>query len=374
MNNNIKKLTLIILLGLLLRLIFIDSTLSYDEPYTMNVINSTNAHMFLAISTDVHPPVYFMLQKLWSKISLDITYLKAFNLILSLLSIIMIYKISSIFLKDDVSIFAAFLMAINPISIYYGTQLRMYSLLILISLISAYYIIKYFSNRKTSYLFICSIINIIGIYTHYYYIMLIFAQMLFYLLFLKDWKFIIIQSIHFVLVIPLFFFYLLQISNAHNNVYNYAIDGIREFHPSNFSIRFIFDIFSSIALLLLGIIETSYKEIAYTAFFLFFQAISIIFIYSFIKNQKDLRIKYSIFSFYFSYIIFVILSCFGIFNRYIAIRYLLISFFPMLIIISFLILNIKNKILKYAIVATNLLIILFALIADYYYKFGAVIF
>ena len=110
-------------------------------------------------------------------------------LIFGVLSIFMIYKLGKVLFNLEIGLLSALILAISPFHIHYSQEARPYSLLMVLSLISTYYFVKFIKshheknfrgkfnslshkilsflkNKKIIGIYIAS--TLIGIYTHYF--------------------------------------------------------------------------------------------------------------------------------------------------------------------------------------------------------------
>ena len=92
-NKSIWLIATIFIIGIILRLLFIDKTsgLSYDELVSYKQASQTNilSTIFYTLKTDVHMPLYQIVLHLWAKIfSLSYLSLRAFSAFCGILTII----------------------------------------------------------------------------------------------------------------------------------------------------------------------------------------------------------------------------------------------------------------------------------------------
>lgn len=129
--------TLIIILGLVLRLISINQSLWLDEATTAIVSKMSFTDIFTKfLPNDFHPPLYYLLMKYWVTIfgSSEIS-LRVPSIIFGLTTIYVVYKISKNYI-------APLLIATSGLLIYYSQEARMYSLVALIVSLAIYFYIK----------------------------------------------------------------------------------------------------------------------------------------------------------------------------------------------------------------------------------------
>ena len=129
-------LTLIALLGLGLRLIQLDfQPLWWDEGYTVWFAAQPLAEMLARTAADIHPPLYYALLHGWTQVfGLAPLSLRAFSVLLSLPAIPLAYALGRDMRDRPTGYLAALLVAVNPMAIYYGQEVRMYGLAATLSL------------------------------------------------------------------------------------------------------------------------------------------------------------------------------------------------------------------------------------------------
>lgn len=170
----------IMFLGLFLR--FYDNlkiSLWHDEAFSALYIRDYPwKEMMTRIGLDVHPPLYYILLKLWSYVlGTSLLSLRGFSILFGVLTIWAGYLlVNKAFGNKRLAIITAFLIAINPFQIEYATEARMYTLGTFLVLISSYFLLKALESKKWRDWIIYAILAAAAIYTHYYLIFSVAAQ------------------------------------------------------------------------------------------------------------------------------------------------------------------------------------------------------
>ncbi|MDD5109028.1 MAG: glycosyltransferase family 39 protein [Candidatus Omnitrophica bacterium] len=204
-------LAILLVCGLILRLYHLGvRSLWFDEAYTIfngqylaSVVSRLGAlpDRYPSFLSDI--PVYF-----WSLLSGRNEFtLRLFSVVFGIAAIWLIYKFGLKIFGQKTALIAAFLLAISPIHIYYSQELRPYSLILLISLGSALFLLKALEKGALAFWTGYVILNVLNIYLHYMTIFFLFAQVVFFLIFMKDYKnqirkWIFYNSVIFVLLAP----------------------------------------------------------------------------------------------------------------------------------------------------------------------------
>jgi dolichyl-phosphate-mannose-protein mannosyltransferase len=149
------------------------STLEADEAFTMRLVRHSWGELFRgAIQDRVHPPLFYILLKLWMAIGGEnLTWLRLFPILTSL-----VWIVAMIGLAQELGIGAApaglalLFVALNGFLIRFSQELRMYSLLTALSLCSLWLFQRYLRSprRWGSPLPALIVINALMVYTHYF--------------------------------------------------------------------------------------------------------------------------------------------------------------------------------------------------------------
>ncbi len=148
---------LIIFLGLILRLISLNQSLWLDE--VINVLATRN-YSFVSMITeyakaDFHPPGFFMILWVWAKIfGTSEIAVRIPSVIFGVLAIYIVFLVGQKVYSKKLGLISAFLLAINPLHIYYSQEARMYSLATISVLVNIYLFIKLIKQEKVSYFFL----------------------------------------------------------------------------------------------------------------------------------------------------------------------------------------------------------------------------
>lgn len=187
--KNNYLLIIILLISFILRVYRLDyQSLWVDEIFTYIASKPTNsfAEIYQIIKSDgPHPPLYYYLVKITFHILGYTSFsLRFLSVVLGVLGIFAIYLLGKIINGKKLGLIIATLLCFNPFHIEYSQEGRMYSLLILVTILSFYYLIKYLQNRNTkSFIFYC-LFSFLMIYTHLYGVFTLVAQYVIYAIFL----------------------------------------------------------------------------------------------------------------------------------------------------------------------------------------------
>lgn len=174
-------LLLIILLGFGLRMHALErQSMWTDEGLTLYRARLTIADVFRnkividdVVTNDPNPPLYFFLLNLWRQATGEsMTAMRMVGALFGVLSIALMYLLTTAVNGRSVGLVAAFLLAISPFHVWQSQVLRNYSLLITFNLMSMYGLSRYLlaadKKRSRLWLILWAITGLLGIYTHYF--------------------------------------------------------------------------------------------------------------------------------------------------------------------------------------------------------------
>lgn len=120
-----------VILGLLLRFVSLNQSFWLDEATTGLVVRNFNLMEIVTKFSpgDFHPPLYYLILKVWSNIfGTGEIALRFPSIIFGLLTIYIIYLIGKEMFNKKVGLIAAVLLATSGLHIYYSQEARMYAL------------------------------------------------------------------------------------------------------------------------------------------------------------------------------------------------------------------------------------------------------
>lgn len=168
----------ILSLGLFLRIYDLASeSLWFDEGYSIRVAHLNLPQIVEDCSQDAHPPLYYIILHYWINLFGDSEFSTRFlSVIFGFFAIFMIYKVGSLIFDKEVGILSSLILGLSVFHIHYSQEVRMYSLVSLLTLLSIYFFIKLLEKRSlivsTGYI----LSSILLIYTHAYGLFIIMGQ------------------------------------------------------------------------------------------------------------------------------------------------------------------------------------------------------
>lgn len=187
-NYELIILPLLILIGTFISFNFLGKeSLRLDESQSIWQVNRPFGDIFKVVASDVHLPLYNIILFWWrSIVGGDIYDNRHISLIFFLIGIVAIYFLAKLISNNkSIAIFTATLFTLSPYMNWYANELRMYSLITLITIVSHYLFLRIYYSLGRTWLnwTLFLIISIIGIYTHYFFFLVLLSQLIFYILF-----------------------------------------------------------------------------------------------------------------------------------------------------------------------------------------------
>ncbi|MDP3057224.1 MAG: glycosyltransferase family 39 protein [bacterium] len=153
LNKTKLYLLAIILIGSILRLYNITAvSLWHDEAFSALLIRYPFNEMIQRIILDVHPPLYYIILRIWDIVLGDsLLSLRLFSAFFGILTIFFTYLfVKAAFKYEKLSLIAAAFIAINPFQIQYATEARMYTLGTFLIMFSSWLLVKAIEAHNTS--------------------------------------------------------------------------------------------------------------------------------------------------------------------------------------------------------------------------------
>lgn len=240
--NHISKYIYIYIFLLIILWIIQLNLVSPDEAFTLRLIQHPINEIIKLDAMDVHPPLYYILLKIFFNITfinhfspfLQIIMARIFSLGIFFITLILLSYLLSKLLNKKISIKILLGSILLPLTLYYITNIRMYSLAALFITCELLFIYKFNSNSKNIYVFVLTFFSICAAWTHYFSAVIAGILLLYNFIdaiIYKQKKYIIAYLssgiVFFISFLPWIFISLTQVKNISNNywitnnIYNY---------------------------------------------------------------------------------------------------------------------------------------------------------
>lgn len=141
-----------------------------DEAYDIGIVNGAGVNSIIeSLKNDVSPPLHYIFLSFVTKLfGSDEFCLRFTSVIFGLLLIFVIYKVMcQAFPETQSAYISALLVTISPIALFYSQEIRPYSLLVILAVISFFSLTRGLSTGKTFWWIIYSVSAVLCFFTHY---------------------------------------------------------------------------------------------------------------------------------------------------------------------------------------------------------------
>ncbi|MEQ9618048.1 MAG: glycosyltransferase family 39 protein [Deltaproteobacteria bacterium] len=213
--KNNYMLLLIFLAGLTLRIYDLGTeSIWFDEAISIMVskLGIIEQIKWNIAVNESNPPFYYLLLHYWIPYFGDSEFISRLpSAILGSVSILAIYAVGKLLFNKKAGLIAALILATSVFHIKYSQEARGYTLMVFLSLVSLYSLLKLTSGRRRVYSVAYIVSSVFLMYTHYYGSLIIIAQNVFcFTLFLKNkkagelslWRWVKLQAVLGLLFLP----------------------------------------------------------------------------------------------------------------------------------------------------------------------------
>lgn len=177
---------LLILAGILFGFQFLHLTtmaLWHDEAFSGLLIQYGLPEMMHRIALDVHPPLYYLVLKIWAMVFTSSLFaLRLFSFTFGALTIFATYALAKkITEKKSIALLSSALLALSSFQIQYNLEARMYTLGTFFIVCSSIFLLQGLRRNEKKYWFLYALFTSAALYTHYYTFFIACAQGLFLL-------------------------------------------------------------------------------------------------------------------------------------------------------------------------------------------------
>lgn len=210
MKKNIFIVLFLILIGFGLRFLYSDTALWYDEACSWATATDKAGIMHNLLNVDLqHTPLYFVLLKIWMKIfGQGEIALRSLSLIFGILTIPLAYITGKKIIKNG--ILPALICTVSPVLVLFSAEVRMYSLVVFLVLLSVNYLADFEQKENKKSLLKLIGVNILIPYTFVGGILYNISSVICYLIYLyknnkeKFSKYLRFEIIEWIFLIPYF--------------------------------------------------------------------------------------------------------------------------------------------------------------------------
>jgi mannosyltransferase len=132
----------------------------------------------VVLSHDGFPPLYFLLAHLWLGTFSDPASLRVLSVIFGTLMILAAWQLGRLAGGELAGLLAAFLLAVSPLHIYISQEARPYSLYFLLAVLGIWLFYRARASDQVKDWAVYASVAVLGLYTHYYFAILILTFLL----------------------------------------------------------------------------------------------------------------------------------------------------------------------------------------------------
>jgi len=150
-----------------------------DEAYTRQFANLDLFHVFA--NQENNPPLYFLIMHWWIMLFGDSEFsLRLPSVIFGCLAVIMIYRVGKNMFNEDTGVLGCILLTLSAFHIAFSREARTFSLTVLLTLLSVYFLIKILQKNSGKMYFASYLLfSCLLMYSHIYGIFIIISQNIF---------------------------------------------------------------------------------------------------------------------------------------------------------------------------------------------------
>ena len=158
------------LIFLILSMLNLTSSIWFDESYSAYLVRGDFGQIWHETSMDVHPPFFYFALKIWSSLfgTTDIA-MRFMSIFFGLIAIVFIYQLLKRYFGVKTASIATIAVAISPMFIRYGQEMRMYTMVLAIVFSATYFLSLALDHKdKKLYWIVYAILIATGMWTHYF--------------------------------------------------------------------------------------------------------------------------------------------------------------------------------------------------------------
>ena len=165
------------------RIEYLRNSIRLDEAQSLWQTNHSYGDLLRIIAEDVHVPLYHVLLRTWRLVlGPDVETARLMSLVFLLAAVPVFYLVARTCLSRPWALFALVVFSCSPFLQWYGNEARMYSLLVLVTLVSQYCFLTVVTADRTAAWAGYAASAVVGVYVHYFFVFVLVAQGLFVLL------------------------------------------------------------------------------------------------------------------------------------------------------------------------------------------------
>jgi hypothetical protein len=160
-------------------------SLWFDEAITMSWAQNLRN---LFKGSEPISPLYFLLIHFWKIFGDSEFILRLLSVVFGIASVVGIYFLGKLFFDIRTAIISSFIIAISPLHIFYSQELTGYSFFAFLVLLSVFFLKKALEGERWSFWIGFAFFSALSILTHYIAILFLFSEIIFFVLFYRNYR------------------------------------------------------------------------------------------------------------------------------------------------------------------------------------------
>lgn len=189
-----KKLTIVLALGLSIAIFLIIAlskigawSIWFDESFSVFMVKHSFSEIWNYTALDVNAPFYYFLLKIWSGLfGFSDVALRSMSVLFAAGSIVAIFFLMRKLFGQKVGYLSLVFATFSPMLLRYSTEMRCYTLLIFLLLLSTLALIKANKDNGKIWWFVYGTLIAMAMWTHYYSALVIISQLV--------WRAVVIRN------------------------------------------------------------------------------------------------------------------------------------------------------------------------------------
>jgi uncharacterized membrane protein len=141
----------------------------FDESYSAYLTRYSFPDIWSLTSVDVHPPLFYFLLKIWGTLFGNADFaLRFMSAFFGAVALIFAYQLIKRPFGVKTAAAATLAMALSPVFIRYGQEMRMYTIVIALVFAATYFLSLAVDTKKRKYWIIYGVLISLGMWTHYF--------------------------------------------------------------------------------------------------------------------------------------------------------------------------------------------------------------
>lgn len=141
----------------------------FDEAFSSYIIQFSFADIFRYTSTDVHPPFYYWLLKVWTSLfGTGELGLRTMSIFFAVAAIVTAFFLTRRLFGRKVALVSLLFLVLSPMLVRYADEARMYTMSAFIVVSATYALVKANDSKQRRWWVVYGMLVAIGMWTHYF--------------------------------------------------------------------------------------------------------------------------------------------------------------------------------------------------------------